>query len=77
MSAPRIAPGDVITVDEPYYAYGLGTLHMRVTQVQDDGDPRWPMLHGVPIHPDGSEGQPRPARVDLEHVRVIRPGAVS
>jgi hypothetical protein len=75
---PLVMVGDVIHVAEPDYCYGLGFLHLRVTEVgpsqrQQDGD--WVSLVGLTLRPDGSQltTQPRHALVRVAALRK-RPG---
>lgn len=75
---PLVAVGDVITVPEPDYCYGIGTLHMTVTAVAERAltipGLEWVQLEGRDIHPSGREGSPRYALVRIAALRW--PGAV-
>lgn len=62
---PPLRPGDVISVAEPDYMYGVGPLTLRLTGVDDGANPQpvtdWVRVTGVVIRWDGSEGKEREA----------------
>jgi hypothetical protein len=64
--------GDVITVEEPDYRYGLGQLTLRVTAIVSHPEPGWIQLKGIQIYPSGAESHERYASVKLEALRKQR-----
>lgn len=72
-----LRPGDVISVPEADYMYGLGTLTMRVTSVPDEVTRQpvheWVRLTGVVIRWDGTDGEHREAVVRVAALRRNRP----
>jgi hypothetical protein len=60
-------PGDIVTIREPDYCYGLGELRLRVTVV-GGGSPvhegaEWVQIVGAELNKDGSERGERRALV--------------
>ena len=66
--------GDVIDVAEDNYCYGVGGLTLRITQVHgllymNDGP--WVVVDGIPLWPNGYEGEERYAQIRLEAIRYL------
>ena len=66
-------PGDVVTIGEADYCYGLGALHLRLTAV-GDGSPvhesaEWVQVEGVELTRDGPERGERRALVQVSALR--------
>jgi hypothetical protein len=65
---PSVQPGDVLTIPEAHYLYGLGDLVLRVTEVgavQRLPDGQWLRLRGVQVAWDGTEARERDVLVRL------------
>ncbi|MEH1012184.1 hypothetical protein V6U90_03530 [Micromonospora sp. CPCC 206060] len=77
---PVIRTGDIVTVDEGRYCYGLGRLTLEVIEVgarERHTDGLWLNLRGVELRPsDGVRLRQRRVLVRLDAVR-IRPGRLS
>ncbi|GGJ95713.1 hypothetical protein GCM10010123_27000 [Pilimelia anulata] len=54
-----VQPGQVIRIDEDDYAYGVGALTLRVTDLAPHDDPGWVRVSGVQIHWTGDDGPSR------------------
>lgn len=63
--------GDVIQVPEADYAYGRGTLTLRVTHVDPDlhSNLEWLRLKGIEIRWDGADGKQRDVLVRVSALR--------
>jgi hypothetical protein len=70
---PPVNVGDVIHVGEPDYKFGVGPLHLRVTDVggvEREADGPWVNLRGVELWSDGREKKSEP-RWALVRVRAL------
>lgn len=70
MTAP-IRAGQVIRVPERHYCYGIGTLTLRVTEVDPRPHPNleWIRIKGVEIRWDGADGDHRDVLVRVTALR--------
>ena len=66
-----IKVGDVIRVPAADYAYGLGVLTLRVTEVDPDPHPNleWLRVKGTEIRWDGTDGRQRDVLVRVSALR--------
>ncbi|OJF10735.1 hypothetical protein [Couchioplanes caeruleus] len=79
----RVAPvraGDVIQVAEPDYCYGVGSITLRITTVHylvylDDGP--WVVVDGIPLWPNGYEGEERYAQIRVTGIQHLPGGPAS
>jgi hypothetical protein len=59
MTGMTVVPGQIITLSEPDYQFGLGTIRLRVERVEwanvltYNGE-NWYPVHGVQVATDGS-----------------------
>jgi hypothetical protein len=61
--APRclVEVGQVLSIKEADYCYGVGDLRLRVTRVAPNQHPdvEWIRVVGMALRPDGSDFEPR------------------
>lgn len=71
----ELAPGQIIHVAEPHYAFGTGTLKMKITEHLGEytfGGDRWAELKGRDVRHDGTlDARERYASVRVQRVRVV------
>ncbi|BFU45765.1 hypothetical protein KRMM14A1004_40020 [Krasilnikovia sp. MM14-A1004] len=73
----RLVPvkvGDVVRVAEDDYCYGLGCLTLRITRVHGVvilADEPWVAVDGIPLWPQGVEGEERFAQIRVAAVHHL------
>ncbi|GGQ84088.1 hypothetical protein [Couchioplanes azureus] len=73
----RVAPvraGDLIQIAEPDYCYGIGSMTLRITTVHHlvylhDGP--WVVVEGIPLWPNGYEGEERYAQIRVTGIHHL------